>query len=1024
MTVTLHQLLKASVPRKTPCKTFLSLFNQLDQKSPISENEFISNLVDNLEGLKTKTKILLDYSLTIAFSSEKRLTEFWTNFIKLSSSLQTQYLKKVSEYLPHGPTHTVKKVSKELLKSFINVHLMKYTNTILDRKDASDKDVVNHLVMLWCLIIQRDIYIEQFDNLGSHIIHSLYEMKQESLLKYFVKVSKIRGDEDFSISGEGIEATSSSVVGLEREIGKGRGIQTISRLFNSPQSVKNYPKLVQIKKSIWIYSIISKFLCISTSDFVKTFESKFFLKNNLQEKKGYALLTSIITSLFEGIIPSTSSSASYPSYVVANWKNFIVTKLVSICREVELTKLEIEEVIQTAMKQLPTSYSDLQLKQNFVKSCIFNSVLDMSSFNKIFPNDPPTVSLNSELHQFKNNTINGSIADDFSKKLIDINSEFISLEESGLIQYVSSLSKQFQFCLAKQRELNTIVNKLVDDFIRNKNNEKLNRLLLSLLNEPATLSMIFFEKDPVPFLSKLIKYIDQSEIDQQIRKTNSSNDVSDGNSGVSDDFQEIYSQFGVILLSIIQFIEYFDINSHNDLLLIKKSFTMDYLNNFHYRLCDQLTSNLNMKSIGGEDIEDDQTIITNYNSLVGDWIRSLFDETNEDGLSDELIKQVNVKQLYKIIPLIYQQAIIAFNCGKIDIKTLNNGLDYLTQLLLIPCSLSIINWLLRYIIVGNGKLVQVLHTIIKSSMKGGSTKNNEEGVAGDDNNGNSEISDQVLVFKLVLNSCSKDILATLSQIAKTPESEEIISIIEANIDQAFITPSQSTKIANERIIKSNPIVSFRTYLRELIEAPINSPVILNQWLFEYILQFEQNALMSFLYDEIHMNYNRANSEESILLFNIIIFMLNDKYILNEEDKKFWERKIKVAHHATSTIGKFNKNDNKENNENRNEVTEKSLPESEQVVPGKKSFSTTMSYHYSSIFNIPEEDNLEDDLFNEHMNFDDNSNITNPSGSVMNSIISVKETMFRKTSFLAELLRVKNQIDDDSLNVFIERIVDF
>lgn len=98
MTISLNQLVKTSVLKKTSCRSFLSLFNQLDQKIPISENEISSCLLEVNERESTKYRgIVLDYSLTVSFSDEKRLSIFGP----LSSNYPNKPRRYISKRSPN-----------------------------------------------------------------------------------------------------------------------------------------------------------------------------------------------------------------------------------------------------------------------------------------------------------------------------------------------------------------------------------------------------------------------------------------------------------------------------------------------------------------------------------------------------------------------------------------------------------------------------------------------------------------------------------------------------------------------------------------------------------------------------------------------------------------------------------------------------------------------------------------------------------------------------------------------------------
>lgn len=156
----------------------------------------------------------------------------------------------------------------------------------------------------------------------------------------------------------------------------------------------------------------------------------------------------------------------------------------------------------------------------------------------------------------------------------------------------SSLSSSIEFLNHKQVELSAIFNKVLDELISGKDFEKLNRLLLTVLNNGDILKFLVFNNGPYDILYKLIDFIDRESFD------------------LDDDdeiFSDFYSYFGVILLGILMILEVFQIDLKN--LMIKDSFALGYINDFYYRLCDNFVND-------NENEEKTNIPITN---LLNDW---------------------------------------------------------------------------------------------------------------------------------------------------------------------------------------------------------------------------------------------------------------------------------------------------------------------------------------------------------------------------------------------------------------------
>ncbi|KAG5420467.1 NUT1 [Candida metapsilosis] len=248
--------------------------------------------------------------------------------------------------------------------------------------------------------------------------------------------------------------------------------------------------------------------------------------------------------------------------------------------------------------------------------------------------------------------------------LLNSDPEFSSFEESGLVSFISELPKK-----GSQKVVSEIILDSMREFVRTKQLEKLNRLLLALMNNVEMVNVILFHTN-MSLLHILIDYVDFETF----------------SIGQDDEFQDAYSYCGVAVLSILLIVEVFHIDlSKIDL----NSYAIGFLNNFYYRLGDNLTNNTPL-----EKDEDDLIIIGNYNNLVTEWINALFDDSN-DGLSDELMKSLSIKQIYKLMAIVYKQAIMATKLGKITMKVLCNGLDYLSQPFLFPVTACLLKWMVR-----------------------------------------------------------------------------------------------------------------------------------------------------------------------------------------------------------------------------------------------------------------------------------------------------------------------------------------
>ena len=136
-----------------------------------------------------------------------------------------------------------------------------------------------------------------------------------------------------------------------------------------------------------------------------------------------------------------------------------------------------------------------------------------------------------------------NLREKFNSKLLDINSEFTSLEESGLIEFINSLassssssssssptSTTIMFRLAKlQQEFTQLVLNIIDELKYSKDFEKLNRLILAIMNNIEIVNIILFNSN-LSLLYKLIDIIDSSNF-----TTDDNGNGNDNNNGNDND---------------------------------------------------------------------------------------------------------------------------------------------------------------------------------------------------------------------------------------------------------------------------------------------------------------------------------------------------------------------------------------------------------------------------------------------------------------------------------------------------------
>lgn len=968
--MSLHSLVKLCCKRKSTSKVFVLLYNQLEENSTIQDNDYLSNVLqpDTKNKSKRESNLIREYALALSLSSESQLEKFWKFLPELLSESQTRFLIDLNNILL--AKSNIEKPSNDILKEIVNNYFFNYTSNYVSSltlsSSAAQISLLNHIIVVWCSVIKKapfHLNTTAFKQLAIKIVSCLTECDLQNLLKYFMSnTTSILNADDLQV--DLIQNSDDTRITAIRSTSTTQLVNNISSI--NPKSRKG-TQLNFIKRYLWLNSIMKNWK-FSNDVFLKQFEQN-FLPNSLPNlKKPYSLAFELINSLFRGIVISICSNES--KYVLFNWKNFIITRLPALLSNVKFKALQVatgsedssfkqdtledaitnafnsfEEPINKVLSQFSMDNSSAcDLRQTFIKSCIYNKLIPVSTYHKLFADDTAVTiqALNNGINQI--NQI-ASIRDEFEKRLLQINTEFTTLEDSGLIEYINSLPGLLEFLTTKQLELSETINQVIEHLIAEKNIEKLYRLLLSVCNNLKTLNLICFNSSNGPFsiLYKLINYIDSEDF----------------NTDDDDNFQETYAFFGIIILAILLIIETFKIDYSQS--SVTSSYIIDYINEFYYRLCDNLTN------VSTSSTEEDNTIISNYNDLISDWINALFDDNNE-GLSDDLIKSVNVKQIYKMIPIIYQQSIIATNSNKIDIKILNNGIDYLSQMFLIPCTLNIIKWLLRRIWADDPTLdclpVQVLHELIKSNMG----ENDEPA------------SESKLFFQIVLKISGNSIVSTLKKLNNWENSNLIKDIIEkvsVSVDQTYVEEEVGLKL-NEKL---NLCEEFKAKVVSLVNNT-------NSYDYQFINTFpsidKNHELMRYIIEEITL-YQKTNggNEDTKLFINLSIFMVLLNSIDTVDDKQYWIQYLKEPNSSVSSN-----------------------------ITSENRFEILMDYHYSSIFNDSDETSNNDYLF---------------SGENSNSSVEVenlKTKIARHESLLNSFSHIKEFCDIKDRSTFLRSLKTF
>lgn len=903
-TMDLHKLVKNSVKRGLQPKAFSYLFEQLERRQLISGKEFNEYLM-KLTHNSNYDHSVQQYLLTVCASSSVRLEQLWVNLSELEALDQKKHLRGIYNLLLLKKPQAV---PPELISETINNHFPKYFQALVE-SNLTTADLLTLASTVWASLVDMYTSLVQTEELKAFVMYIMThkESLDEEILEYILSKSRP------VLQASNVELpdnTSAAHAIVNDNSATNSLIRLLSGLITN---TKKNARSFEIKKYLWLLSSMTNWT-FNEDNFLNNYE-KFCMSKSQNHivKKSYSLVYDIILSMFNGF--ATSLVSNEPGFVLFNWNNFIITRLPHILSSVKFlassdekgdSNLEtLEDAIlhgfnalnESTVKAIttldPKTYSHTDLRQAFIKSCVYSGILATASFHRFFPMEARTTQqmLSHEMHSFSHIE---SIQKSFDKTLLSVSCEFTSLEESGLFEYIQSLPTLLKYLKAKQNEYSEVLLSIFSQLIENKDSEKLYRLMLSLANNIEAVELFAFsaKRGPLPVLEKVIEFLDNSEW-----------------SSDEDNFQESYTFFGVILLGTIGMIRAFNLDLSQ--ILVKTSFTCEYITNFYYRLNDNLSSRESTST------EEEATIVQNYNNLIGDWINALFDDSDE-GLPDDLIRAVHVKEIYKLIPIVFQQAVTATVSKTITFDILTNGTDYLSQPFLIPTMLSIIRWLLSRVETSGLDDIYVLALLelIKSNSK----------FESDDS-----INESYLIFRGVLKIVGNDIVSTIISFSSWRDNEKAKKLYE------LVSSNLNDQTTLER---REPNLS-RTEMGEQLKAAILSVVNGNDAELSrvnLILQrMGMNYLISYLESEISMYKKSVNNSEDIRLFvHLIIFLLVTKAVNIRDDKGILLQILDRKVDKESTLDEYD-----------------------------TSFAPSLEWHYSSIFNSNADQDMDDDLFMEN-----------------------------------------------------------
>lgn len=392
---------------------------------------------------------------------------------------------------------------------------------------------------------------------------------------------------------------------------------------------------------------------------------------------------------------------------------------------------------------------------NLVSEQLFEKV-DKSFGTPVVPRIDQDALQNEGIVAYLNgNSTRFSIIDAVTAALQE-NAEYVPFEESNIVRLFSNFK---QMDSIHQERLATEILKLLENWVQSGSTRSISRFCQALALSPDILENLLLFVDFKQMFDPLVRIIDEWKHDED-----------------EINFQEVYTDFGCILLMVILAHERYQLELPSDSVA------------------------WNMIQI--------QTIT--QNDLLGGWVLALFDTS---GISDDLMRVSSVKELYTLVPTIFSQAVVACSSKIIDVDTLKGGLEYFLQPFLLPSLLGAFRWicdtLWRKPTSITKTILFIVQILLLSDLEG----------------------DALRIQRIVLNIVAPELYLVLSQIAASGQDQLFVEPrILSFLDQFFTPPKRDVLISS--ISSSEGILaSFRKHVvvfsKWIVEASQVSPPAVN-----------------------------------------------------------------------------------------------------------------------------------------------------------------------------------------------------
>jgi hypothetical protein len=672
-TQTLESLIQFCSDKKVSHVVFYSLLKQLEHRQEVPIQD-----VAALLGSKQKMDpLVLTYISAACLSAQNTTLNLSVVLTHISMALEANQLLiitalitqlRIQLTLPFN-THDL----SETVKSLVN-----YLQYLLQHKkqDTQLMEVTGRFIVMLSTSLPVDV-----------VFNPLTAEQNEVIKTFILTIQEIVPDMTDDLGDFADKVMRKNSMSIRQSMSVSAQVSTATHYA--------FMKTNKLPKLLWINSSIQNWKTHSPN-FLQAFDQFVKVKTNQN------ILNELLTVAFEGYVVGQQERKGSPLFA-RNWKLFLLKRIPPLIGELKLKSTEsslvnaltpiLSRASQTVKAQNSGNSEDMfssfpstvtDIRHEFLRSCIALQLLPQSSFATILKQDAAVYGgvLPTTDQVFDSMGSPIDIGTQLKQTLVDINPEFTSLEDSGLLEFLQSIDNMEG---TKQLQTARLITELIEGFINSEDTEHIYRLCLGLALSLDSLHSILFHVSPFAILKPVMNYLDRWQ-----------NNVEESN------FQDTHSAFGCIFLFFMLIVKEFNISLVHLLKLKDSTESESFCINYLIKLSSSSSTNPSV------------ALNQHKSEVLSGWTAALFDS---GGISDDLMRLSTAQECFELFPIIFQQAFIACKQNLDDIETVKGGLEYFLQPSLMGTIVGIVSWCDDYLWRAQDVevIIELLKTLITPS---------------------------------------------------------------------------------------------------------------------------------------------------------------------------------------------------------------------------------------------------------------------------------------------------------------------